>query len=356
VAYFVKKPHLPLKLSYTPYLLQLKHPFGVSSNTRTHTPTVFVRLEHEGFYGFGEACLPAYLGENTEDTLGFLAKAKAVLESMRDFSQAEIRAKIEYISEANNAAKAAIDVAVQDVAGKMAGKTFWQMMALQKPEPRLTSCTIGIDSADVLEKKIEEAKDFKILKIKAGTRDDRKLIKTIRLFTDKPLYVDVNQGWQDVHYVNEMLGWMKEQNVLLVEQPMPVEMLDEMVRVTEKSPLPVIADESVKRLKDIHKVKHAFSGINIKLMKSGGLVEALEMCRLAKKSGLKIMLGCMAESSCATTAIAQLMSLADFIDLDAPNLIVNDPFEGVKYAEGKVFLNDEPGTGVKLKMDLQFTD
>jgi L-alanine-DL-glutamate epimerase-like enolase superfamily enzyme len=345
-----------LKLSYTPYLLELKHPFGVSSNTRTHTPTVFVRLEHEGFYGYGEACLPAYLGENTGDTLMFLAKAKTVLESMRSFSPAEIRQKVDYISEANNAAKAAIDMAAQDVAGKIAGKPFYGMMDLQKPEPCLTSCTIGIDRTDVLEKKIEEANDFKILKIKAGTRDDRKLIKTIRLFTDKPLYVDVNQGWQDVHYVNEMLGWMKEQNVVLVEQPMPVEMLDETARVMEKSPLPIIADESAKRLKDIDRMKHAFTGVNIKLMKSGGLVEALEMCRYAKKNGLKIMLGCMAESSCATTAMAQLMSLADFIDLDAPNLIVNDPFEGVKYKDGKVIVSDEPGTGVKLVKDLQFID
>jgi L-alanine-DL-glutamate epimerase-like enolase superfamily enzyme len=317
---------------------------------------VFVRLEHEGFYGYGEACLPAYLGENTEDTLNFLKKAKALLESLKNFSPAEIHQKAELISMVNNAAKAAIDMAVQDVIGKMAGKPFYQLMDLQKPVAQLTSCTIGIDSADVLEKKIEEAKDFKILKIKAGTRDDRKLIKTIRLFTDKPLYVDVNQGWHDVVYVSEMLGWMKEQNVLLVEQPMPVEMLDETALITERSPLPVIADESVKRLKDIDRVKHAFSGINIKLMKSGGLVEALEMCRLAKKSGLKVMLGCMAESSCATTAMAQLMSFADFIDLDAPNLIVNDPFEGVKYENGKVILNDEPGTGVKPVRDLQFSD
>jgi L-alanine-DL-glutamate epimerase-like enolase superfamily enzyme len=317
---------------------------------------VFVRLEHEDFCGYGEACLPAYLGENTEDTLRFLAKAKIELESMTNFSPSEIRQKTEALGETNNAAKAAIDLAVQDVAGKMAGKPFYLMMNLQKPEPRLTSCTIGIDSADVLEKKIEEAKDFKILKIKAGTRDDRKLIKTIRLFTDKPLYVDVNQGWRDVVYVSEMLGWMKEQNVRLVEQPMPVEMLDEMARVTEKSPLPVIADESVKRLLDLDKVKHAFSGINIKLMKSGGLAEALEMCRHAKKSGLKVMLGCMAESSCATTAMAQLMGLADFIDLDAPNLIVNDPFEGVKYENGKVIVSEEPGTGVKLIKDLQFSD
>jgi L-alanine-DL-glutamate epimerase-like enolase superfamily enzyme len=120
--------------------------------------------------------------------------------------------------------------------------------------------------------------------------------------------------------------------------------------------LPVIADESVKRLKDIDKIRHAFSGINIKLMKSGGLVEALEMCRHAKNNGLKVMLGCMAESSCATTAMAQLANLADFVDLDAPNLIVNDPFEGVKYEDGKVIVNNDPGTGVKLIKDLQFTD
>jgi L-alanine-DL-glutamate epimerase-like enolase superfamily enzyme len=159
--------------------------------------------------------------------------------------------------------------------------------------------------------------------------------------------VDVNQGWHDKQMVLDMIFWMKEKNVILIEQPMPVAMADEMAWVTEQSPIVTIADESIKRLKDVENLKGSFSGINIKLMKSTGLTEVIEMARYAKQNNLKVLLGCMAESSCATSAMAQLMQLADYIDLDAPNLLKNDPFKGVTYKNGNVYLNDLPGIGVE---------
>ena len=161
------------------------------------------------------------------------------------------------------------------------------------------------------------------------------------------MYVDVNQGWTDKQMVLDMIFWLNEKNVMLVEQPMPVAMIDDMAWVTAQSPIPTIADESIKRFKDLANLKGSFSGINIKLMKSTGLTEAIEMARYAKQNKLKVLLGCMAESSCATSAMAQLMQFADYIDLDAPNLLKNDPFKGITYKNGNVYLNDLPGIGVE---------
>lgn len=342
-----------MELLFKPYLLEFKHPFGVSSNIRTHTPTVFVRIEHQGVFGYGEACIPKYLGETTEDTLAFLLRVKSEIIKYSDpFQINDILNSIDSLSIGNNAAKAAIDIALYDLKGKLLSQPFHKMIGIEKSEPMYTSATIGIDDEKKIAQKINEASEFSILKIKAGTSDDKALINLIRNYTDKPLYVDVNQGWTDESYVIEMLHWLKEKNVLLVEQPMPVNMIDEMARVTEKSPIPTIADESVKRLKDLEQIKGVFSGINIKLMKSAGLTEAIKMIEYARENKLQVMLGCMAESSCATTAMAQLMQFADFIDLDAPNLIVNDPFEGIEYKQGKVVLNDNTGLGIKLKEDM----
>ena len=259
----------------------------------------------------------------------------------------ELLTKIDSLSEGNNAAKAAIDIALNDLVGKIANKPFYDIMGFGKSKALPTSFTIGIDEEQKIEQKIKEATDFSILKIKAGTKDDKALINMIRKYSDKPLYVDVNQGWHDKQMVLDMIFWMKEKIVILVEQPMPVAMIDEMAWVTEQSPIITIADESIKRLKDVERLNGAFSGINIKLMKSTGLTEAIEMARYAKQNNLKVLLGCMAESSCATSAMAQLMQFADYIDLDAPNLLKNDPFRGVTYKNGNVYLNDLPGIGVE---------
>jgi len=335
-------------LTYKPFILEYKHPFGVSSNTRTSTTSVFVKIEHGGKVGYGEACLPVYLGETVEETIAFFELAKPVLAKNSDtFSLHVIRKDMDGISLGNNAAKAAIDIAINDLLGKIANKPFYELMGFGKSEAMPTSFTIGIDEEIKIEQKIKEAKDFSILKIKAGTNDDKALINIIRKYTDKPLYVDINQGWKDKQMVLDMIFWMHEKNVILIEQPMPVACNNEMAWVTERSPIATIADESVKRYKDIEIIKHCFSGINIKLMKSTGLTEALEMVKLAKENNLKILLGCMAESSCATSAMAQLMQFADYIDLDAPELLKNDPFKGVMYKNGNVYLNDLPGIGVE---------
>jgi len=337
-----------MQLSYQPYTLQFKHPFGVSSNTRKETPSVFIKLEAGGKTGYGEACLPAYLGETVDGTIAFFEKARPLLQAISlPFSTADILNATDGLSAGNNAAKAAIDIALHDLAGKMSNKPFYETANIGKSLPMSTSFTIGIDSPDKIAQKISEAADFPVLKIKAGTPDDKALITLIRQFTAKPLYVDVNQGWTNKHMVLDMSHWMHEQDVILLEQPMPAAMKEEMAWVTAQSPVPTIADESVKRLKDLEHLNGTFAGVNIKLMKCTGLHEALKMIAYCRENHLKVLLGCMAESSCATSAMAQLMKLADYIDLDAPQLYNNDPFSGISYKHGKVWLNDLPGIGAE---------
>lgn len=342
-----------MELQYKPYQLEFKHPFGVSSNTRKTTSSIFVKITNGPYTGYGEACLPPYLGENEAETIRFLESSVPLLAAYNgDFSITAILEKIDQLDPGCNAAKAAIDIALHDLKGRMTGKPVYALLGLPKSEPRATAFTIGIDNEARLGQKIIEASDFSILKIKAGTADDQRLIRQIRKFTYKPLYVDVNQGWKDWHLVINMLNWMKEQGVVLVEQPMPVRMKEEMRRVKKLSPLPLFADESVKRLNDLESVADQFHGINIKLMKSTGIAEALAMIRGARELGLRVFLGCMAESSCATVAMAHLMGLADHLDLDAPNLYTNDPFRGPGYKDGKVLLSDEPGLGIRLVKDI----
>jgi L-alanine-DL-glutamate epimerase-like enolase superfamily enzyme len=256
---------------------------------------------------------------------------------------------IDNIEEGNNAAKASVDIALHDLIGKLLEISLYKYFGLTKPVNACTSFTIGIDSKKIIKTKLDEAKDFKYLKIKLGRENDKEIIETIRSVTNKPLYVDVNQGWKDKQEALEMIEWLFEKNVILIEQPLPKENFDDIAWLNEKSPLPIIADESVKRLKDIDKVKDIYSGINIKLMKSTGLREALLMINKARDFGLKVMLGCMTETSCAVSAAAHLSSLADWIDLDGPLLITNDLFDGISYINGEIRLGNLPGIGLIKK-------
>ena len=337
-----------MKISFKPYSLEFKHAFGVHGHTRLRTDSVFVKIESDGVFGYGEACLPAYLGENLDATLEFLALCEPLLQKMDGaLTVGEVLRFVDAISTNNNAGKAAIDIALNDVAAKKANKTFREFAGLAKSPSKATSHTIGIDTEEKTIQKLEEATDFKILKVKLGTTKDKQLIEFIRKHSKKPLYVDVNQGWTNKEFALDMLCWLNEQQVVLAEQPLPVAMKNEMEWLTHRSPIPTIADESVKRLIDLKQLDGAFSGVNIKLMKCTGLHEALEMILYCKEQGLKVMLGCMAESSCATSAMAQLVSLADFVDLDAPMLYKNDPFKGITYSKGNIQLNVLPGMGAE---------
>ena len=344
-----------MKLSYCPYALEFKHPFGLAYGSRTKTDVVFVKLEQDGYAGYGETSLPPYLGESHESVTGFLEQARSIIESAdlnSDVSQ--LIDEIDELSVNNNAAKAGLDIALHDLFSKSKNKKVWEYLGLAKPVERNTSVTISIGEIELIGQKLKDAENFNILKIKLGNGNDKEIIGEIRRHTDKPMVVDVNQGWKTDIAALEMMNWLSDKNILFVEQPMPTENLNDMVWVTRKSPLPAIADESVKRLEDIRNIVGAFSGINLKLMKSTGLNEAVKMIHAAKQKNLKINIGCMTESSCAISAAAQLTAYADWVDLDGPILIKNNPFSPISYSSGKIVLNDLPGLGIQPVTELNF--
>jgi L-alanine-DL-glutamate epimerase-like enolase superfamily enzyme len=199
----------------------------------------------------------------------------------------------------------------------------------------------------VKQKTRECAGKFNILKVKLGSDHDKELIETIRSVTNLPIAVDVNQGWKDREQALDMIFWLKEKGIVMVEQPMPKERRTDMAWLTEHSPLPTFADEAVQRLKDIKDTEGIYSGINIKLMKCTGMREAWKMANYARARGMKVMVGCMTETSCAVSAAAQLSPAVDFADLDGNLLIANDRFSGMQVVNGKITLPDRPGIGIR---------
>ncbi|MDR0657840.1 MAG: dipeptide epimerase [Mediterranea sp.] len=335
-----------MKLSFQPYELQLRHVFTVATYSRTTTPGVQVEIAYDGIVGYGEASMPPYLGETVESVMNFLGKVN--LEQFSDpFQLEDILAYIDGIMPGNTAAKASVDIALHDLTGKLLGAPWYKLWGLNKEKAPSTTFTIGIDTADVVRRKTEEvAGQFNILKVKLGRENDKEMIETIRSVSDLPIAVDANQGWTDREYALDMIHWLKEKGIVMVEQPMPKTQLDDIAWVTGRSPLPVFADESLQRLSDVAGLSGAFTGINIKLMKCTGMREAWKMVTLARALNMKVMVGCMTETSCAISAAAQFSPAVDFADLDGALLIANDRFKGMEVVKGKIVLNDLPGIGV----------
>jgi len=337
-----------LVFRFKPYTLQLIHTFTLATSTRTSTPGVLTEFEYEGFTGYGEASMPPYLGESQESVIKFL--------SLLDFSGFSDPFLVEDILEysgsllpGNFAAKASVDIALHDLVGKLLGQPLYRLYGLNPEKAPLTSFTIGLDTPEIVREKVKEADPYRILKVKLGRENDREMINIIRSLTDKPICVDANQGWKDRGYALEMSEWLKEQGVIFLEQPMPKEQKYDIAWLTQRSPLPVIGDEAIQNVNDIVEQRDVYSGINIKLMKCGGLSAAMRMINVASALGLKVMIGCMTETSCAVSAAAQLSPLTDWCDLDGNLLISNDPFDGLKIIDGRITLPDRPGIGVVSK-------
>ena len=337
-----------MNLTFKPYQLTLRHAFGVASVTRTSTMGVQVEIELDGVTGYGEASMPPYLSESTESVMAFLNRVD-LSQFKSPFEMEDILNYVDGICENNAAAKASIDLALHDLVGKLIGQPWWRIWGLDKEKTPTTMYTIGIDAPDVVKDKTREASKFELLKVKLGRdkKSDREMIESVRSVSDKPIAVDANQGWKDKVYALDMIEWLHEQGIVLVEQPMKKTKIDDIAWITERSPLPVMADESLQRLTDIPKLKGVFSGINIKLMKCTGLREAWKMLNLARALDMKVMVGCLTETSCAISAAAQLSPAVDWADLDGNLLISNDCFDGVQTApNGKLILSELPGLGL----------
>lgn len=338
-----------VSLNFYPYELKLNHSFNLSTMSRTSTPGVQVELTVDSVIGRGEASMPPYLGESVESVTGFLKKIDPQrLSNPFDFEN--IHAYMDSLAPGNRAAKAAIDIALHDLTSKLLGQPWFKIYGLDPAKAPYTSYTITNDSPEELERKLAEAEPYKIWKVKMGVPGDRELIEFIRSRTDRQLCIDVNQGWKSKEEALENIMWLADKGVIFVEQPMNKTDLESHAWLKERSPLPIIADEAVQTSADIPSLARAYDGINIKLMKSGGLHEAYIMAMIARSLGLKVMIGCMTETSLAVSAAAQLAPLAEWVDLDGNLLISNDPFEGMKVIDGRVTLSEAPGiVDVKVK-------
>ena len=337
-----------MTLSWRPFTAQLRDVFTVAVFSRSTTPIVLTEIAYEGIVGYGEASMPPYLGETQESCIAFLSKVD-LSKYAGPFELETILSDIDGIAPGNPAAKASVDIALHDLVGKLLGQPWFNIWGFPASRTPNTTFTIGIDTAEVVKRKTRQAAGFKILKVKLGRENDHEMIETIRSVTDVPLTADANQGWKDKQKVVDELHWLKERNVVVVEQPLPKDApLEDVAWITERSPIPILADESCQRLADIRRHLGAVSGINVKLMKSTGMREAHKMITLARSLGMKVMLGCMTETSCGISAASHLSPMVDWADLDGALLISNDPFKGTTIVDGKVTLGPAPGIGASL--------
>jgi L-alanine-DL-glutamate epimerase-like enolase superfamily enzyme len=327
--------------------LELAHTWTISRNSSDYKDNVFVKLESDGIIGYGEAAPNVRFGENAELTTKRISEAKEIFESNSIYHYMKIKDALEHKITDQSCAKAALDIALMDWIGKSFGVPLYKLLGLDPSDAPVTSFSIGIDTSEVIKQKVREAKPYPILKIKVGTERDKEIITTVRSVTNKPIRVDANEGWKSKETALKNIEWLVSQGVEFIEQPMPSSMLEETAWLRERAEIPIIADEAVKSSADIPLLAQAYDGINIKLMKSGGLLEAFRMIQMAKALKLKIMLGCMIESSVAVTAAAHLAPFVDWADLDGNLLISNDPFTGIKVKNGKLVFNNNPGLGVE---------
>jgi L-alanine-DL-glutamate epimerase-like enolase superfamily enzyme len=335
-----------MKLTFRRYDLRLKHTFTTSRGGRDVSPVIILELEHDGLIGYGESAPIARYGESVDTVETFLTKLDLTrfgdpfqLESILSFADAS--------ADGNAAAKAGLDLALHDWIGKKLDVPLHRYWGLEKGKTPKTSFTIGIDTLQVIEGKVREAERYPILKVKLGGDHDEEIVRTIRNITKKTLRVDANEGWKNKEKAVEKIKWLEQEGVEFVEQPMPAGELSGTAWVRERVNLPLIADENSLRLHDVPKLQGIFDGINIKLMKCTGLREAMKMVSTARACGMKVMTGCMIESSVGISAAAQFSPLVDYADLDGNVLITNDPFDGVRSLDGTITLNDRPGLGVR---------
>lgn len=326
--------------------LKLRQAWGLSRGTWTTRRNAYVRIERGGVAGLGEAAPIARYNETAESAAAFIDKARPVLE--RDLSEYAVRfGDVDAVGPGEHAAKAALDMAILDWVGRRLKVPLWKLLGLGREKTVTTTYSIGIDEVPVMQQKVRDAADFSVYKIKVGTADDRKIIEGIRAVTAKPLRVDANEGWKTKEEALEMINWMGSLGVELVEQPLPASRLQDYAWLKDRVKIPVFADESLIQASDLPRIAPYFHGVNIKLMKCGGVQEAVRLAGMARALGLRLMIGCMIESSLGISAGAAVASLFDYADLDGNLLVSNDPFRGVRTVKDRIVLNNKPGLGVE---------
>ncbi|MDZ8077886.1 MAG: dipeptide epimerase [Nostoc sp. DcaGUA01] len=344
-----------MQINVNLFTVNKRFPLTISRGTTAQTTNVWVRISQDGIEGWGEAS-PFGVGNHRQSTDTIKDSLEQVIPLLQPFSPLQ-RQEVEQVlsqNQAPSAVKAALDIAMHDWLGKRVGLPLWQIWGLDRHAIVPISLTIGINSP---EGAIARAKDWlnftdvRIFKVKLGSPDgieaDRKMLLAVREAAPKiEFFVDANGGWSLADAI-AMCNWLADLGIKYVEQPLPRGQETSLAKLKENSPLPIFVDESCFTSSDIPKLASYVDGINIKLMKSGGLTEAMRMVHVAKAYGLQVMFGCYSDSSLANTAAAQLAPLADYLDLDSHLNLIDDPFTGALLKEGRVLPNDLPGLGVQ---------
>lgn len=326
--------------------LKLRHTWTTVMSSSDYRDVLYVRYTRDGVTGHGEGAPIVRYKENAKDARAALESVRGLVMGADPWEFEKLMAGVFHNVPGANAAKAALDIALMDWAGQKLGVPLYRWFGLDPKDAPVTTFSIGIDNPAMTRDKVREAAPYAVLKIKVGLDSDEATITAVRSVTDKPLRVDANEGWTDREVALRKIEWLAKQGVEFVEQPMPADRLDDMHWIHERSPLPLIADESILHPSDIPKLQGAFDGINVKLDKCGGIMEAYREIQIARALGMKTMLGCMISSSCTVTAAAHLSPLVDYADLDGNLLISNDPWRGVTVEHGKLVLPDRPGLGL----------
>jgi len=334
-------------LRWQKIILNLRNPFRLSYGVSETRQAYWIRLPDDE--GWGEGTIPPYYGVRDEDM-------EAVWQSAADSNRPlpdDPRQIEKWVGAAGPApARCALDLALYDRIGRQLGLPLYVLLGLPKPQAMPTSFTIAIDTPEAMARLALENQHMPIIKVKLGSDDDEARLRAIReARPDARLRVDANAGWS-LEEALRQVQTLEQFDLEMIEQPLPKDQIEAMGEVQKHTCLPIVADESVQTLQDVERLAAAgVRGINLKLMKVGGLTPGLRMLRRARELGLQVMLGCMVETSIGTTAVAHLAGLADWLDLDAPLLISNDPFDGVTYSSSLDLSlpEDRPGIGVLLK-------
>lgn len=328
--------------------LKLRHTWTTTMSSSDYRDTLHLRYAHRGITGIGEGAPIVRYMEDAASGRKAVEAVRPILESGDPAKFAKLLAQVFARIDGQYAAKAAIDIAVMDWVGQKLGVPLYRYFGLDAADAPVTTFSIGIDKPEIVKAKTREAEAYPVLKIKVGLKTDEEMIAAVRSVTKKPLRVDANEGWTDKEEAVRKINWLESQGVEFVEQPMPAHMLEETRWVRSRVHIPIIADEVNLRPEDTAKLAGSFDGVNIKLDKCGGILEAYRMIQIAKALGMKTMLGCMISSSVSITAAAHLSPLVDYADLDGNLLISNDPYIGVEVRNGKLVLPSGNGLGLRV--------
>lgn len=333
-------------LSLHPLDLPLKHAFTITRGSRKVASNLLLEIRNGAHVGYGEFA-PNKRYNETLDTVREAVSRFDPERLQNPYDLAELHVYLNALYPDEGSVRAGIEMAYADLLGKYLNVPLWKLWNAPSPRGPVSSFTIGIDTEEILRQKVDEAAPYPVLKIKLGTDHDRDIVRLIRSMTDKEIWVDANEGWTNPDEAVALAAFMAENRVTMIEQPMPAHMRDELRELKSKSALPIIADEGFTGKESMADIADCYHGINLKLMKTGGMIPALQAAWQARKLGLQVMVGCMIESSVANSAAAVVALWSDYCDLDSHVLISEDPFNGLHLdADGHVILPDRPGLGV----------